>query len=160
MPSRLLLRVLSWIALFVVGVVFGLATTVAHASSLGAVPWIAKTPVLAATLGSGAVGIVLGVLACGGMLLAVRLLLRDRAGALATGLGMLGGMVVISGTGPGGSVIVPNDVLGVVWSWTVAAMVLLVVAWPDFSRIRRLQQERADGAPSAPGIAGGVADGS
>ncbi|MGN8024806.1 histidinol dehydrogenase [Microbacterium sp. 22242] len=135
-------RVLSWIALFVVGAVFGLAATVTHASSLSSLPWVAKTPVLAATLGSGALGIVLGALACGGMLLAVRLLLRDRWAALVTGLGMLAGMVVISGTGPGGSVIVPNDVFGVIWTWTVAGMVLLVAAWPDFSRIRRLQEVR------------------
>ncbi|WP_295034547.1 histidinol dehydrogenase [uncultured Microbacterium sp.] len=121
-------RVLSWVALLIVGVVFGLAATVTHASSL----W-----------GFGWAGIVLGVIACGGMLLAVRLLLRDRWAALLTGLGMLAGMIVISGRGPGGSVIVPNDLLGVVWTWTVAGMVLLVAAWPDFSRIRRIQQEQA-----------------
>lgn len=132
-------------ALFVVGAVFGLATTVTHASSFGTVGWLAGVPILGAVLGSGWVGLVLGAIACGGLLLAVRLLLHDRWGALVTGLGMLAGMVVISGMGPGGSVIVPNDVLGVVWSWTVAGMVLLVVAWPDFSRIRRLQQQA--GAP-------------
>jgi len=116
------------VALFVVGAVFGLATTVTHATSVWGLPWA---------------GLVLGAVACGGMLLAVRLLLHDRWGALATGLGMLLGMVVISGRGPGGSVIVPNDLLGVTWTWTVAVMVLLVAAWPDFSRIRRLQQEQA-----------------
>ncbi|WP_181158285.1 histidinol dehydrogenase [Microbacterium sp. MYb64] len=121
-------RALSWVALFVVGAVFGLATTVTHATSVWGLPWA---------------GLVLGAIACGGMLLAVRLLLHDRWGALATGLGMLLGMVVISGRGPGGSVIVPNDLLGVTWTWTVAVMVLLVAAWPDFSRIRRLQQEQA-----------------
>jgi hypothetical protein len=148
-------RGLTWIALFIVGAVFGLATTVAHASSLASVAGIASVPVLGAILGSGWVGFVLGVLACGGMLLAVRLLLQDRWGALATGLGMLAGMVVISGVGPGGSVIVPNDLLGVVWTWTVAGMVLLVAAWPDFSgirraqEIRRVQQENAARAVSA-----------
>jgi hypothetical protein len=116
------------VALFVVGAVFGLAATVTHATSVWGLPWV---------------GLVLGAVACGGMLLAVRLLLHDRWGALATGLGMLLGMVVISGRGPGGSVIVPNDLLGVTWTWTVAVMVLLVAAWPDFSRIRRLQQEQA-----------------
>lgn len=147
-------RVLSWVALLVVGAMFGLAATVAHASSLSGVPWIAQTPVLSATLGSAALGIVLGVLACGGMLLAVRLLLQDRWAALITGLGMLAGMVVISGSGPGGSVIVPNDVLGVVWTWTVAVLVLLVVAWPDFSRIRRLQREAALRQARGPGEQG------
>lgn len=126
-------------ALFVVGAVFGLATTVTHASGPWGLSWI---------------GIVLGVVACGGMLLAVRLLLHDRWAALLTGLGMLVGMVVISGRGPGGSVIVPSDLLGVVWSWTVAALVLLVAAWPDFARIRRIQREQASPAvraPQAPG---------
>ncbi|VXC03804.1 conserved membrane hypothetical protein [Microbacterium sp. 8M] len=145
---------LSWVALFIVGAVFGLATTVTHASSL----W-----------GAGWAGLALGVVACGGMLLAVRLLLHDRWGALLTGLGMLAGMVVISGRGPGGSVIVPNDVLGVVWTWTVAGMVLLVAAWPDFGRIRRIQQEQAaraaqqhaaDAAPQPQRAREGSADGS
>jgi len=130
------------VALFVVGAVFGLATTVAHASSFGTVGWLSGIPALAAILGSGWVGLVLGVIACGGLLLAVRLLLRDRWGALVTGLGMLAGMVVISGMGPGGSVIVPNDLAGVAWTWSIAGMVLLVAAWPDFSRLRRLQQEQ------------------
>ncbi|MDQ4213998.1 histidinol dehydrogenase [Microbacterium capsulatum] len=146
----MLTRLLSWVALCAVGAVFGLATTITHASSLAVVPAIARIPVLGTILSSGAVGIVLGVLACGGILLAVRLLLHDRWAALATGLGMLAGMVVISGTGPGGSVIVPGDLLGIVWTWTVAGMALLVVAWPDFSRIRTLQQEHA-ARVSAPG---------
>ncbi len=144
-------RTLSWVALFVVGAVFGLAATVAHASSLSGIAWIAKLPFLGPILTSNVLGLVLGVLACGGMLLAVRLLLHDRWAALVTGLGMLTGMVVISGVGPGGSVIVPNDTLGVVWTWTVAGMVLLVTAWPDFSRIRRLQHEAALRQAQGPG---------
>ena len=139
MRGSWLSRVLSWVAMLVVGAVFGLATTVTHASSL----W-----------GVNGVGLALGIVACGGILLAVRLLLHDRWAALVTGLGMLAGMVVISGRGPGGSVIVPNDLLGVVWTWTVAGMVLLVAAWPDFGRIRRLQQElaaRTAGARPGPG---------
>lgn len=139
MRGSWLSRVLSWVAMLVVGAVFGLATTVTHAASL----W-----------GVNGVGLALGIVACGGILLAVRLLLHDRWAALITGLGMLAGMVVISGRGPGGSVIVPNDLLGVVWTWTVAGMVLLVAAWPDFGRIRRLQQEQAArtaGAHPGPG---------
>lgn len=132
-------------ALLLVGAVFGLATTVTHASSLWGLGWA---------------GLVLGIVACGGMLLAVRLLLHDRWGALLTGLGMLAGMVVISGRGPGGSVIVPNDVLGVVWTWTVAGMVLLVAAWPDFARIRRIQQEQAAVAGGAPAAEEVSVDGS
>ena len=132
-------RVLSWVAMLVVGAVFGLATTVTHASTL----W-----------GLAGAGLALGVVACGGMLLAVRLLLRDRWAALLTGLGMLAGMVVISGRGPGGSVIVPNDLLGVIWTWTVAGMVLLVAAWPDFGRIRRIQREQAARAAHAHPVPG------
>ncbi|MBS1673095.1 MAG: histidinol dehydrogenase [Actinobacteria bacterium] len=152
-------RVLSWIALVAVGAVFGFATTITHSSSFGAVGWISAIPVLGTVLGSGWVGLVLGVIACGGMLLAVRLLLHDRWAALATGLGMLAAMVIISGAGPGGSVIVPNDLLGVIWTWTVATMVVLVAAWPDFSRLRRLQQE-AQAARPAPAPSAGERDGS
>lgn len=113
-------RVLSWIGLIVVGAVFGLACTITHASKIGPVP----------------VGIVVAIIACAALLVAVRSLMQDRWAALAAGIGMLGAVVVISGAGPGGSVIVPNDLLGQIWTYVVAGMVVLVVAWPDLSRLR------------------------
>jgi hypothetical protein len=107
-------RVLSWIAAAVVGGVFGIAGTIAHSLTWGPVP----------------VGIIIGAIACGAILVAVRALTHDRGSTLAAGIGMLGMVAVISGVGPGGSVVVENTVWGQVWMYVVAGLALLAIAWP------------------------------
>ena len=57
----------------------------------------------------------------------MRLLTADRWAALATGLGMIIATLVFSGRGPGGSVIVPADRAGIVW--TMAVPVLVCSPW-------------------------------
>lgn len=107
-------RVVSWIAAALVGGVYGVAGTVAHSLTWGGFP----------------IGMVIGAIACGSLLVAVRALTHDRAATLATAVGMLGMLVVISGTGPGGSVIVPNTPFGQIWIYVIAGLSLLVIAWP------------------------------
>ena len=53
------------------------------------------------------------------------------------GGGMVGATLVFSGRGPGGSVIVPETVLGTVWTIAVPILVAVVVVWPDRQRPRR-----------------------
>lgn len=96
------------------GAVYGLAGTIAHAYVWGGIP----------------VGLVLGIVGCGALLAAVRLLTADRWSALATGLGMMTSTLVFSGRGPGGSVIVPESGLGIVWTLALPVLVSIVVAWP------------------------------
>lgn len=110
---------LSWIAAALVGGVFGVAGTIGHSLMWGPVP----------------LGLVVGAIACGAILVAVRALTHDRAAALAAGLGMLGMLVLISGVGPGGSVVVPDTLSGRIWIYLVAGLVLLTVAWPSLSRL-------------------------
>ncbi len=126
MRTSALARVATWIIAFAVGVVYGLAGTIAHTFTFGGFP----------------VGLVLAVAGSGALLLAVRLLTSDRWAALATGLGMMIATLVFSGRGPGGSVIVPQAQEGqfdpgIVWTIAVPLMVTLAVAWPDVSRLRR-----------------------
>ena len=109
-----------------VGVAYGVAGTIAHTYTFGWLP----------------LGLVLAIIGSGALLLAVRLLTSDRWAALATGLGMMIAMLVFSGRGPGGSVIVPKAAEGqfdpgIVWTITVPLMVALAVAWPDVSRFQR-----------------------
>ncbi|MFE6734287.1 histidinol dehydrogenase [Microbacterium sp. NPDC057650] len=113
-------RGLSWIAAAVAGAVYGTAATIAHSFTWGPIP----------------VGMLLGAVACGALLIALRALTHDRWAALAAGIGMLVLIFVISQRGPGGSVIVPNTPLGQIWIFVVAAIVLMVVAFPDLSRLR------------------------
>lgn len=114
-----LIRALSWIAAALVGVVYGAAGTIAHSLMWGIVP----------------VGLIVGGIACGALLVAVRALTHDRAAAVATAIGMIGMLMIISGPGPGGSVIVPNTPIGQVWIYLVAGIALIVIAWPNLKRV-------------------------
>jgi hypothetical protein len=111
--------VLSWLAAAVVGGVFGVAGTIAHSLTWGPIP----------------VGMIVGAVACGAILIAIRALTHDRAATVAAGAGMVGMLLIISGVGPGGSVVVENTVLGQIWIYVVAGLVLLTVAWPSFRRL-------------------------
>ncbi len=112
-------RVLSWIMAVVVGGVYGVAGTIGHSLMWGPVP----------------VGLIVGGIACGAILVAVRTLTHDRGAAIATGAGMLGLLFVISQRGPGGSVVVPDALNGQIWMYIVVALVILVIAWPSLSRL-------------------------
>lgn len=112
-------RVLSWIAAALVGGVYGIAGTIGHSVMWGPVP----------------VGLIVATIACAAILVAVRALTHDRGAAVAAGLGMLGMLVLISGVGPGGSVVVQDSFAGRIWTYLVAGIVLLVVAWPSFSKL-------------------------
>jgi hypothetical protein len=118
----MLSRGLSWVAAALVGAVYGIAATIAHSFTIGPIP----------------VGMILGAIACAGLLVALRALTGDRWAALAAGLGMLALLLVISQRGPGGSIIVPNTALGNIWMYVAAGIVMLVVAWPDTARLRAL----------------------
>lgn len=115
-------RGLSWLAAVLVGGVYGVAATIAHSYLLGPIP----------------VGMILGAIACAALLVALRCLTGDRWAALAAGLGMMALILLISQRGPGGSVVVPNTPLGNIWMYVAAGLVVLVVMWPDVSRLRRL----------------------
>ena len=110
---------MSWIAAALVGGVYGVAGTIAHSVMWGPVP----------------IGLIVAAIACAAILVAVRALTHDRGAAVAAGLGMIGMLVLISGVGPGGSVVVPNSLSGQIWTYLVAGLVLLVVAWPSFSKL-------------------------
>jgi hypothetical protein len=113
-------RVLSWIAAALVGGVYGVAGTIGHSVMWGPVP----------------IGLIVATIACAAILIAVRALTHDRGAAVAAGLGMLGMLVLISGVGPGGSVVVPDSLSGRIWTYVAAGIVLLVVAWPSLSKTR------------------------
>lgn len=108
-------RLGTWLVAFVVGGVYGLAGTIAHAYTWGWFP----------------LGLVLGLIGCAALLASVRLLTSDRWTALACGLGMIASALVFSGRGPGGSVIVPETSLAIVWTVAVPVLAAAVVVWPE-----------------------------
>ncbi|MCT1376435.1 MULTISPECIES: histidinol dehydrogenase [Microbacterium] len=118
MRGKWLSRVLSWVAAALVGGVYGVAGTIAHSVMWGPIP----------------IGLIVAAVACAAILIAVRALTHDRGAAVAAGLGMLAMIVLISGVGPGGSVVVQDTLAGRIWTYLAAGIVLLVIAWPSFSR--------------------------
>lgn len=130
-------RVLSWVASALVGGVYGVAGTIGHSLTWGPIP----------------VGLIVGGIACAAILIAIRALTHDRGAAVAAGLGMIGMILVISGVGPGGSVVVENTLSGQIWTYLVAALVLLVIAWPSFRRLPvRTDAQPENPAPLPPSI--------
>lgn len=120
-------RTATWLIAFFVGAVYGLAGTIAHSFRLGWFP----------------LGLVLAIVGSAALLASVRLLTADRWAALATGIGMIVATLVFSGKGPGGSVIVAQTELAVVWTASVPILVVLAVAWPS-----RLRPVGADTVPA------------
>jgi hypothetical protein len=118
-------RLATLVVAFFVGAVYGLAGTIAHAYRVGWFP----------------LGLVLAIIGSAALLAAVRLLTGDRWAALASGVGMIIATLVFSGTGPGGSVIVEQTELAIVWTVSVPILVVLAVAWPNPAR-------PADGDPA------------
>lgn len=114
------------------GAVYGIAGTIAHSLLWGVIP----------------IGLIVGAIACAALLVAVRALTHDRLSTLATAIGVLGVLLIMSGTGPGGSVVVPNTIYGQIWIYLVAGISLLVIAWPALPR--REAGETAARGESAP----------
>lgn len=129
--KAVLSRGLSWVVAAVIGGLYGVAATIAHAYVWAGVP----------------IGLILGAIACAALLVALRALTGDRWAALAAGIGMIALIFIISQRGPGGSVVVPNTALGNIWTYLVGGIVVLVVAWPDFSRLRAPAPPRPAATP-------------
>jgi hypothetical protein len=106
--------VATWVVALLVGAVYGLAGTIAHAYRWGWFP----------------LGLILAIIGSAALLAAVRLLTGDRWAALAGGIGMILATLAFSGRGPGGSVIVAQTELAIAWTIAVPVLVAIVVAWP------------------------------
>ena len=78
---------------------------------------------------------VVAIIGSAALLLAVRLLTADRWSTLATGGGMMVSTLVFSGEGPGGSVVVPQTEISLVWTFAVPLVVALAVAWPSLPSV-------------------------
>lgn len=117
-------RIGTWLVALIVGVVYGVAGTIAQAFAVGWFP----------------LGLVIAIVGSAALVVAVRLLTGDRWAALAVGLGIMLATLVFSGQGPGGSVVVPQVEgaafnPGIVWTISVPLVVAVVVAWPERIRV-------------------------
>ncbi|GAB2512466.1 hypothetical protein [Paramicrobacterium agarici] len=116
-PSTLS-RIVTALITLVLGVVYGIVGTVGHTLTL--------TP-LGITIPYGLVLGLIGVLA---LLLGLRLVIAERLPSIAAGIGIVGIVALFSLPSPGGSVLITQSVLGLVWLFGVPLVAAIVLAWP------------------------------
>lgn len=118
MAISLATRISTIVLALLAGAIFGTVGTVAHSFTLA--------------LGSLSLplGLALALIGSGALLIGIRVI-ADRWATLAAGLGMFGIVMVFSGVGPGGSVLVPDTWMGVAWTFATPLMTAVAVAWPD-----------------------------
>ena len=112
------MRILNLILLFISGAILGAVGTIAHQSTITLagvpVPW----------------GITVALLAYTCLLIGLRLLNPGRAQSLAAALGTIAMTFIFSLKGVGGSVLIPDNLLGKVWVVAPIVIAAIVIAWP------------------------------
>ena len=119
-------RIVTWAVAAVIGLVYGAAGTIGQAVMWGLFP----------------VGLIVAIIGTSGLLVAVRSLTADRWAGLATALGVMLITLVLSGRGPGGSIVVPAPAdgelsTGLIWTVAVPVVAAVVIAWPQVASSRR-----------------------
>jgi hypothetical protein len=117
----------------VVGAIYGTVGTVAHQNVL--------------RIGDAAlpVGLVLALIGAIGLLVGFRLLFPDRVAVLSVAIGMVGMIALFSVASAGGSILIPQGVVGLVWTVVPVLIATVVVAWP---RMPQRLPTAAGGTPS------------
>lgn len=111
-------RAFSCVLAFIVGVVFGAVGTVQHQATLN--------------LGSLQLplGLVLSLVAVAAVLIGFRLLFTDRLVVLIAAVGIVAVVALLSVPSPGGSVLIPQGLAGLIWTIGPVLIGTVVVAWP------------------------------
>jgi len=106
------------------GAVIGALMTAVHQSNalVGdiAVPW----------------GLVLALVASTGFVVGLRVLTSSRVIPILATVGIMGITTFLASPTMGGSVIVPANIVGLIWTLAPAAVILVVVAWPNLGTVR------------------------
>lgn len=129
-------RILAGVLAFVLGAASGLVLTIAHQATLVVggipVPW----------------GLIAGLVLAAALLTGLRVVYGTRIIAGAATLGLLGAVAWLSLSTPTGSVLVPDNLTGQVWTIGVVLVAAVVLAWPRFDRVRggRMKSPAAKGS--------------
>ena len=123
-------RIINLILLFIAGAILGAVGTIAHQSTVTLagvpVPW----------------GITVALFAYTCLLIGLRLLNPGRAQALAAALGTIAMTFLFSLKGLGGSVLIPDNLLGKVWVVAPIVIAAIVIAWPRLPQRGAVSQNR------------------
>jgi hypothetical protein len=116
--NGVVVRIIAMVVGAAVGAFFGIAGTIAH------------TVVLTVDELDFPVGLVVALLTCVALMVAIRALTNDVFIVLATGIGMLVALFLLSGGGPGGSILVPDEVTSHIWIWSIVVAVAVITLLP------------------------------
>ncbi|MBN9632012.1 MAG: hypothetical protein J0I18_15605 [Actinobacteria bacterium] len=114
----MLSRIVNGVLMVVVGAIVGCIGTVAHQLT---VTWGVTVPL----------GLIGSLLCYTALLVGLRLLGDSRWPALCAALGSIAAILLFTQQSPGGSVLIPNSLLGQIWLVAPILVAALVVAWPD-----------------------------
>ncbi len=112
---------------FVLGAVYGTVGTVTHTLTFS----LFGVPVPH--------GLVLGLIGLLALLVGLRLVVSERLPAVTAGVAAVAMVVLFSFQSPGGSVLITQGILGMIWLFGVPLIVAAVLAWPRLpARSRRV----------------------
>ena len=112
--------VLTALVLGVLALIFG--------AGIGALFTLAHRDILLLIIG-------FATIAC--FLAGLRLVSPGRGPAIAATVGIIAAVAVLGLRGPGGSIVIQDDLLGWVWQLGAVAIAAVAVAWPRFSKPTR-----------------------
>jgi hypothetical protein len=118
-------RVLGYLLAFVLGGLFGVLGTVVHQISVS-VFGLFDLPV----------GLVIALAAEALLLVGLRLVAPSRLAPILAAVGLIGIVALLALPSPGGSVLIPESVAGMVWLIGSTLVAVLVVAWPRLGGAR------------------------
>jgi hypothetical protein len=116
-------RIVSWIVGFGLGVLFGVMGTAVSQSTWKIVPGFSLP-----------VGLIVALPAVTLLLIGLRLIRRTRTPAILAAFGVVLTIFLLSQPSAGGSILVPGNITGVIWTFAPTVVALLVLAWPRFAR--------------------------
>ena len=114
----MLSRILSYLLLFLAGALLGAVGTVAHQTTVN---WGIPIPL----------GLIGSLLAYTALLIGLRLLGSNRLPAISAAMGTILSILLFAQKSAGGSVLIPNNLLGQLWLVGPIVIAAVVVAWPD-----------------------------
>ena len=116
-------RIVSWVVGLGLGVLFGVMGTAVSQSTWTIAPGFSLP-----------VGLIVALPAVLLLLVGLRLVLRTRTTAIVAAFGIVVTIFLLSQPSAGGSILVPGNLLGVVWTFAPTVIALLVLAWPRFGK--------------------------
>ncbi|MCW4386498.1 DUF6113 family protein [Salinibacterium sp. SYSU T00001] len=128
-PETLMSRIATILVSLLIGALVGVLLTINHQH---------RVAIADASVPVGLIGALLVVAA---LLVGMRLVFSSRLIAFATALGIVGASAILAQEGPGGSVLVPANLEGVLWAYGPLVIALLVLAWPRLPESRKGRME-------------------